>query len=281
MKQTFASVPIRSVSPVTLALGLSFGLALAACRLAAADTTNATVPTPHTPPSTKLVVPPEWKVDAPAHEYSFDGLPLSEVTRSLQEQTKQQFDVLIPSSVVLHMPPPGGPPAEQTDPGDFPIKFRLKNVSIVEVFQAMNMLFEIEKWPCRWELVMNGSRPVAVLRPPEIEPPPAVPAVDLSQALAQAVGHSVAYVGNLLGTPDLGKMTPDALCETLEETAKQTFPGSSTIKVQFHRGAELVVLSGTDEELRVMNEVLRALKEKVNDRHKGGAPGDQEAPARK
>jgi len=171
---------------------------------------------------------------------------------------------LIPGSVVLHMPPPGGPPAEQTDPGDFPIKLRLKNVSIVEVFQAMNMLFEIEKWPCRWELVMNGSRPVAVLRPPEIESPSAVPAGDTPEARAQVVGHSVAYVGNLLGTPDL--MNPDALCETLEEIAKQTFPGSSTIKVQFHRGAELVVLSGTDEELRVMNEVLRALKEKVNDR---------------
>src|ERR1035438_9141189 len=102
MKQTLASVPIRSVSPVTLALGLSFGLALAACRLAAADTTNAAVPAPHPPPPTKLVVPPEWKVDAPAHDYNFDGLPLSEVTFSLQEQTKHQFDVLIPSSIVLY-----------------------------------------------------------------------------------------------------------------------------------------------------------------------------------
>jgi hypothetical protein len=43
----------------------------------------------------------------------------------------------------------------------------------------------------------------------------------------------------------------------------------------------LVVLSGTDEELRVMNEVLQALKERVNDRHEGGAAGDQQAPARK
>jgi hypothetical protein len=143
------------------------------------------------------------------------------------------------------------------------------------------MLFEIENWPCRWELVMNGHRPVAVLRPPELEPPPAAPAGGTVEARAQSVGHMVAYVGNLLGTPDLGRMTPDALCETLEKTANQTFPGSSTIKVQFHRGAELVVLSGTDEELRVMNEVLLALKERVSDRRKGGAPGEPEAPARK
>ena len=275
MKDTLASIPIRPVRPVTLALGLSFGLALAACRLAAADTTNAAVPAPHAPPPTKLVVPPEWKVDAPAHDYTFDGLPLSEVTLSLQEQTKHQFDVLIPHGVFLHMPPPGGAPTEPENPSDFPIKLRLKDVSIIEVFQAMNMLFEIEKCPCRWELIMNGHRPVAVLRPPEIEPPPAVPAA------ADSVGHTVAYVGNLLGTPDVGRTSPDALCETLEQTAKQTFPNSSTIKVQFHRGAELVVLSGTDEELRVMNDVLRALKERVNDRHKGGAAGDQEAPAPK
>ena len=220
MKQTLASVPIRSVSPAALALGLSFGLALAASRLAAADATNATVSAPHTPPPTKLVVPPEWKVEAPAHDYNFDNLPLSEVTRSLQEQTKHQFDVLIPSGVVLHAPPPGAPPAEPTHAGRFPIKLRLKNVSIVELFQAMNMLFEIEKWPCRWELVMNGHRPVAVLRPPEIEPPPAAPAGGTPEARAQAVGHSVAYAGNLLGTPDLGRMSPDALCETLEQTAK-------------------------------------------------------------
>ena len=85
MKQTLASVPIRPYRVATLALGLSFGLALAACRLAAADSTNASVPTPRTPPPTKLVVPPEWKVEAEAHDYNFDGLPLAEVTANLQE----------------------------------------------------------------------------------------------------------------------------------------------------------------------------------------------------
>jgi hypothetical protein len=216
-------------------------------------------------------------VDAPAHDYTFDGLPLSEVTISLQEQTKHQFDVLMPHGFDRYASPPGGLPAEQEDPNSYLIKLRLKDVSIIEVFQAMNMLFEIEKWPCRWELVMNGHRPVAVLRPP------VVPADNTPEVRAQPVGHMVAYVGNLLllGVPDPGRMNPDDLCETLEKTANQTFPGSSTIKVQFHRGAELVVLSGTDEELRVMNEVLQALKERVNDRHEGGAAGDQQAPARK
>jgi len=113
--------------------------------------------------------------------------------------------------------------------------------------------------------------------------PPAVPAGNTPEAPAQPVGHLVAYVGNLLllGVPDPGRMTPDELCETLEQTAKQTFPNSSSIKVQFHRGAELVVLSGTEEELRVMNDVLLALKEKAKDRRQGGAPDSQEAPAKK
>jgi len=270
MKQILPSVPVRASRVAAPALGLWFGLALAACSLAAADTTNAPVPAPPEVSPPKLVVPPEWKVDAPAHDYVFDGLTLSEVARSLSDQTKNQFDVLMPGVIALQEAPAGtGLPVEQIDPGGIPMKLRLKNVSIVEAFQAMNMLFEIDHTPVRWELVMNGHRPVAVLRG-VLEPksPLAVP----------SVGHSVAYVGNLLGTPDLGRMSPDALCETLETTAEQTFPGSNTIKIKFHRGAELVVLSGTDEELRLMNEVLQALKDKVSDRRKPGAPADQPAP---
>ena len=40
---------------------------------------------------------------------------------------------------------------------------RLKNVTASEVFNAMNIVFETENTPLRWELRMNGNRPAAVL----------------------------------------------------------------------------------------------------------------------
>ncbi len=259
-------------------MGLSLGLALAAGGLAAADPTNVAGPVPRTPPSTKLVVPPQWKVEAEARDYNFEALPLSEVTLHLQDQCKHQFDVLMPESLAPAAAPPGGPPPETMNPGDIAIKLRLKNVSIIEVFQAMNMLFEIDGKPVRWELVMNGHRPVAMLRALEPEPLAAAPAGG-GGADPRAVSRSVVFVGDLIGEPNSGGMKPNTLCEILEETVRSTFPTSNTHRIQFHRAAELLVLSGTDEELRFMKDVLQALKEKSSLHQKQGlAPAPAKEP---
>jgi len=144
----------------------------------------------------------------------------------------------------------------------------------------MNMQFEIEHKPIRWELTMNGRRPVAVLRELEPEPLPAAPAGG-GGADPQAVSRSVVFVGDLLGGPGSEGMKPDKLCEILKETVWNTFPGSKTQKIQFHPAAELLVLSGTDEEVHFMKDVLQALKEKASVQRQRGATGAQEPPAKK
>ncbi|HOX59091.1 MAG TPA: hypothetical protein P5205_11165 [Candidatus Paceibacterota bacterium] len=283
MKAALATVPSRPFNPCVLALGLSLGLALAPCRLAAADATNTALPASQTPPPTKLVVPPEWaeRVEAAPQEYRYDGLPLAEVVVHLQEQCKHRFDVLMPEYISIEPVGPGGS-AEAFEPGALAIKLRLKDARIVEVFQAMNMLFELEGAPARWELVMNGHRPVAVLRPLPIKAPPADPARSLvAGASARAVSRSVIFVGDLLGGTGVSAMKPDALCRTLVETATETLGPSDSRKIQYHAGAELLVLSGTDEDLRFMKDVLEALKEKSDyQRRREPAPAP-DAPAKR
>ncbi len=283
MKQTLAFVPIRSISPATLALGLWLGLALAACRVAAADPTNAAALAPRTAPPTGLVVPPEWKAEAPAHDYDFLNIPLTEVVRELQRQAKQQFDVLLPSVGAPHVAPGApGVPVERMDPSALGITLRLKNVSVIEVFQAMNMLFEIDHTPVRWELVMNGHRPAAVLHVLEAELHPPGPSSSLPpEARPQAASRSVVFVGDLLGEADAGGMNPESLCGILAQTASDAFGASGTRKIQFHKGAELLILSGTDEELHFMKDVLQALKEKSNHQRKQDPGGARETSAKK
>jgi hypothetical protein len=48
---------------------------------------------------------------------------------------------------------------EQIDLAGMGITLRLNSVSVVEVFQAMTMRFEIERKPFRWELVVFECRP--------------------------------------------------------------------------------------------------------------------------
>jgi hypothetical protein len=266
--------PSRAPRAALLAFGLLCAWTAAQCQLAAADSTNAAAPRKSSP--TRLGIPPEWKITDEPRDYVFEGLPLSEVVLVLQDKCKHEFDALIPRAVQAPGLPVAAdgsppPPQESIDAGALDIKLRLKNVTIPEVFQAMNMLFEIEHTPVRWELTMNGHRPVAMLRPVELRPPPAPPN-DVSDPV---LNRTVVYVGNLLGAPEAGGMKPETLCATLEETAMQTFPSSKTRRVQFHKTAELLVLSGTPEEVRFMREVLEALTEKASFQRKQGTAGAQ------
>jgi hypothetical protein len=274
MKSNPVFHPARRLSSATFVLALSLGAALAAGTLAAADATNTVLSATRGPVPTKLVVPPEWKVTGEPRDYRYEGLPLSEVTHDLQEQYKEQFDVLLPydSAPVLRLAPDGtSATAEQIDVSGIAIKLRLKSVTLVEVFQAMNMQFELERKPFRWELVMNGRRPVAALHILDDFPVPTGPdAVIPADGRPQAMSRAVVFVGNLLAQPNAGGagITAKALLEVLENTTQETFPASRTRKIQFHEGAELVVLTGTEEEVKFMKDVLQALTEKARFRSK-------------
>jgi hypothetical protein len=278
MNHMLSSRPVCTFSSLTLALTLL--CALAAPPLSAADTKKAAASS--APPSTKLVVPPEWKIPDEPRDYIFEGLPLSEVVLVLQDKCKHEFDALIPRTVEAPRPAgaglnAAGAPAEPIDAGAIDIKLRLKNVTIPEVFQAMNMLFELERTPVRWELTMNGHRPVAMLRPVDTMPPPGG---SPEKGTDPAVSRSVVYVGNLLDPQVAGAPRPEVLAEILEQTTKEAFPNSSTRKIQFHRDAQLVVLTGTDQEVRFMKEVLEALTEKSKYKQ-GGATTSPPKPAGK
>jgi len=83
------------------------------------------------------------------------ALPLSEIVVILKREFKDYFDVLLP---LEHEYP------IEYDLDETAISLHLKNVRASEFFNAMNLLFETENRPFRWQLLMNGNRPTAVLR---------------------------------------------------------------------------------------------------------------------
>jgi hypothetical protein len=209
-------------------------------------------------PATGLPLPlatPEWKdpdwpdPDITLTNLVYDSLPLSEVARDLRDKFKEHFDVLLPVNLAV----PFG--AETIDPGSIQIGLRLKNVTASEVFNAMNLVFENDRTPVRWELKLNGKRPIALLRllaepaRPELPPTPPEPK------------RMVYFVGDLLGDAKSGGMTIDEVVKTVEEVCQISY--GKNISVQFHKAAQLVVVSGSPDQIGFVERMLSALREKA------------------
>ena len=243
----------------------------------------------------------EWKVSGEFHDVEYDNLPLGDVVQHLQQLYDDQFDVLIPNSLPPSEPAPIDPntglpvPVEPLAARDLTVRLRLKNVTVPEVFRAMNMLFEMDRTPVRWDLVMFSNRPVAVLRPVEIQrpippPAPAAPPVppttgqaatvadQLAQQrqsalsayrgvgaalLDQPVQRRVVYIGELIGDPGSGGMTMELVLKTLTATLEEGFSPARS-KLQCHEAAELLIVTGPGEEVGFVTEVLSALQQKVS-----------------
>ena len=194
---------------------------------------------------------PNWKdPDIVLTNVFYTGLPLLEVARDLRERFKDSFDVLANGN------------------GDFDlravmIRLQLKNVTASEVFNAMNLVFENDRTPLRWELKLNGKRPTALLRvlaSPKY-PPPAI--IDPTTGLPlppQETKRGVYFVGNLLGDEKYGGMTMEQLVQTLSEVQQMSFGSESAL--QFHKQAQLVIVTGTDAEIEFIGNTLTALKQK-------------------
>lgn len=195
---------------------------------------------------------PKWKdPDIVLTNVFYDGLPLSEVVRHLRERFKDSFDVLANGN------------------GDFDtsavmIRLQLKNVTASEVFNAMNLVFENDRTPLRWELKLNGKRPTALLRilvesghknlPSAIDPTTGLPLPP------QETKRGVYFVGNLLGDEKYGGMTMEQVVQTLSEVQQMSFGSESAL--QFHKQAQLVIVTGTDAEIEFIGNTLTALKQK-------------------
>jgi hypothetical protein len=197
-----------------------------------------------------------WLAIGPAQpEIILEGTPLSEVAGNTARIFKNQFDLILPSAAPTLSP--------------MAVQMRLKDVRAIEVFNAMNLYFEVQKLPARWKLTLNGSRPTAIL---EME---RLPAAAMPPAETEKIGQTVFPIPDILcaSSPASDKQTADNLEETVAAAlddlqkpghAKVNAPGGPIIKV--HAPAGILVFSGTWEETELVRSTLQALKDTAQER---------------
>lgn len=225
-------------------------------------TTGLPVALPHTgfnlPPGTgPLIDPvtglpieqqPEWKDSDwkdPAMtltNIAWNGLPLSEVVRGLQDQFGAAFDIIVPTSI------PQYDNQEPVNPSIYTINLKLKNVRASEVFGAMNMEFEVEGAPFRWQLTMNGTRQTALLK---IHP-------ELVRSLPYR-DRKVFYVGDLLNSG----MSADKLSQILSDVWSKAGWSSDNGTIELYQPAQLVIITGKKDQIDFTQQTLVALREQA------------------
>lgn len=184
---------------------------------------------------------PAWKdSNKVLPSFSSSGLPLTEVVNRLREQFTNDFDIILPNAI------PG------FDPTQIGVDLELKNVKASEIFSAMNLQFELNESPLRWELTLNGSRPTAILRNlPRLSPSP-TPQI-----------RKVFFVGDMLdeysGANDAEKLheISDILVRAMGDA------GMDVGKINNYPEGQLLIISGTPEQADLAEQTLRALKEKA------------------
>lgn len=259
MKVKLASQALSAVRILimTLALGTA---AIAPAAESTREAKRGLMP-PAIDPSTGLPVPepewidPNWKSpDKVLSEVNYDALPVGVVAEHLRRNFTNAFDILIPNA--WQNP---NTPQLSMEPQNATIKMQLKNVGAIEVFNAMNLMFEAENAPYRWELKMNGDRPTAMLRVlpwllhvPD-PPPPVLPTVRM-----------VYFVGDLIEDGKFGGMTMEQLVRTVSEVYEMSFAHSNAKNfIQYHKEAQLLVVTGTSEQTTFVQQTLSALRGKA------------------
>ena len=246
---------------------------------------NAAVPAPTANPATGVptapdpLIAPDWPeptiiltnvVNGQRHfnflttltNVVYDGLPASEVARELQTAFQNKFDIMISPG---RQDPSGND--NQLDPGGVLIKLQLHNVTATEIFRAMNLLLESEGSPVRWQLLVNGGRPLVLLRTvPEL-----LPKAAHDNAPKQPM---VYYVGDLMSE---GGMTSKQIQDTLADVNASCSNGE--IFIRFHEETQLIIVKGTGEQIALVRNTLDALKQKMLFTHyQSGQKGDAPKP---
>jgi hypothetical protein len=199
---------------------------------------------------------PDWKGPVKVlPDVNFDRLPVPEVANYLRQQFSNDFDVVVPA--IYTQTNSSGTDDNVIDPGSIQVKLQLKNVTASELFRAMNLEFEIENTPASWELMMNGHRPTAVFRMvpsllPHVPAPPPIPEPT----------RMVYFVGDLMGTEKSAGMTMDQIVKSVSEVWRMTYgePGET---IQFHKDAQLLIVKGTIDQIKFVEETLQAMRKKV------------------
>ncbi len=188
----------------------------------------------------------------------FNGLPLFEVARDLREDFKEQFDIL------------PMPQAYGQDWGQTMINLQLKNVRASDIFNAMNLVFENDKTPLRWELRAD-RHPLAMLR---VLPEANQLLLGKSGAVEAEKICQVIFIGDLLSDANSGGLTLDAILKTIQQVWKDTYNEPLDNTILFHPEAEILVLNGTPEQNVTLQQTLAALRQKaVYDRLRKNSSG--------
>jgi len=204
----------------------------------------------------------KWKdPDITLTNVDFDSLPLSEISRWLSDQFKQQFDIILPGSAggIAYINGQAVQIGWQHDWRGEPVTLRLRSVTASEIFSAMNMLFENNRTPLRWELKLNGHRQIALLHV-LIDP---TPQVDMTAPLpGQEKQRRVYFVGNMIGDEKSGGMSMEQIIKTVTDVWQMADGSGGSIK--FHNDAQLLVVTGTAGQIDFMEQTLKALAQKVD-----------------
>ncbi len=212
---------------------------------------------------------PSWKDPASiVISVNFLGHSLSDVVNQLQARFSNSFDIILPNNSTMAVNMAGkGLCIITFDPTRLYIELQLNNVTASEIFNAMNTQFELDRSPLRWELTLNGSRPTAILRNlPQLGPlapsePPPLPQI-----------RKVFYVGDILGdypgTNDAAKLasieTNILSCATGKGVVS-VWGGRprSGVKIAEYPPGQLLIVSGTSDEVDLAEQTLLALKDKA------------------
>jgi hypothetical protein len=202
----------------------------------------------------------DWKdPDIVLADVNFDGIPMSEIASFIRERFKGEFDIILPA-------PSGGQgafnsitgmPVPLTDWNSEILQLHLKNVTASELFNAMNLVFENDKMPLRWELKINGHRQIALLRVLVQPYPSAFPAPP-----PEAPVRRIYFVGDLIGDEKNGGMSMEQIIKTITDVWQMADTANGNI--QFHKEAQLLILSGTPSQVEFMEQTLKALRQKVD-----------------
>lgn len=194
-------------------------------------------------------IDPGWKdPDIVLTNIAYDNVPLFSVAQDLRERFKEQFDIMLPDIPISSLD------GNSFTINDLGIQLRLKDVKATELFSAMNLLFENNRTPLRWDLQVVGHRQIALLRvlePAHQSPPPPPP--------PQTV-RRIYFVGDLIGDEKSGGMSMEQIIKTITDIWQMS--DTTNGNIQFHKDAQLLVVSGSPSQADFVNQTLVALRDR-------------------
>jgi hypothetical protein len=177
---------------------------------------------------------PAWKDPGTIiKDIEFTKTKLSEVSDFIRKATNDKIDVFVP-----------------TEAGDMTVSVRLKDVTATEAFNAMNQLFEAGNTFARWQLVMNGNRPTAVLNVNQTKP-------------KEVYQRSVVYVGDLVGDGKDGTFPLNKIVDTIHEVTHISGGASQRFRIYTHEATQLLIVCGTADEIKFVRATIEELQKRV------------------